>query len=165
MKLAHTLVDYILEVVDICAFTGRNKEAILFELGHPCGLELVEGKILAGFGGEVVLVFGDILVGIHFVENHHHGLVATVKVGKCLVHNLYLLLKVGVGNIHHMQQKVGLAHLVKGRLEGLYKVGGELAYESNGVGEQEGEIFYYHFAHGGVEGCKELVLGKDLALG
>ena len=43
-------------------------------------------------------------------------------------------------------------------------MGGELADESNGVGEQEWKILDYDFAHSGAERGKEFVFGKHIAL-
>ncbi len=41
---------------------------------------------------------------------------------------------------------------------------GKLAYESDSVGEKEREVSKYHLPHCGIEGGKELVLGKDVRL-
>ena len=81
-----------------------------------------------------------------------------------MVNHLDLLLELWVGDVDHMNQQVGVADLVEGRLERLHKVGGELADESHGVGQQEREIVDGDFAHGGVECGEKLVLGKDVAL-
>ena len=66
--------------------------------------------------------------------------------------------------VDYMDEYVGVTHLVEGRLEGVDKMGGKLADESYGVGEQEGEIVDDDLAHGGVESGKKLVLGKYIAL-
>ncbi len=68
-----------------------------------------------------------------------------------------------MGDVDHVYQDVGLAHLVEGGLERLDEAGGELADETDGVGEQEGEVVDYDLAHGGVEGGEKLVFGEHLA--
>ena len=102
MKFAHFLVHYLLEVVNICALACRNKETVVGEFRHPCRFKFVKGKVLLCLRGKVVLLFGYIPVSIHFVEDYHHGLVAAVEVGKCLVYYLYLFLEVGMGNIYNV---------------------------------------------------------------
>ena len=64
-----------------------------------------------------------------------------------------------------MDEQVGLPHLVEGGFEGVDEVGGQFADESHGVGEQEGQIVDDLLRDRRVEGGKEFVLGKDLALG
>ena len=63
-----------------------------------------------------------------------------------------------------MQEEVCLTHFVERALEGFDELGGELADEAHGIGEEEGEVVYDDLAHGRVEGGEELVLGKDLTL-
>ena len=63
-----------------------------------------------------------------------------------------------------MQKKVGLACLIKGTLERVYQVGRQFADESYGIGKEERQVVYHYLANGGVEGGKEFVLGKHLAL-
>ena len=67
--------------------------------------------------------------------------------------------------IHNMQEEVGLAHLIESALEGVHEVVWQLAYESHRVREQEGQIVHNDFTYRGIQGGKELVLGKHLALG
>ena len=64
-----------------------------------------------------------------------------------------------------MEQEVGLAHFVKGRLERVDQIGGELADEPDRVGKEERQIADDDLAHRGIESGKQFVLGKDLALG
>ena len=64
-----------------------------------------------------------------------------------------------------MQKQVGLTHLVQCALEGIHQIGGQLAYESHCVREQEGQVVHNDLAHRGVECGKELVFGKHLTLG
>ena len=63
-----------------------------------------------------------------------------------------------------MYKNVGVAHLIERSLERLHQVGGQLAYESHSVGEQEWQVFYHDLATSGVERSKKLVLGKHFAL-
>ena len=97
---------------------------------------------------------------VDFVEHHNHLLVAVLAayLGECLVHDVDLLLKLRMAYVDYMDEYVGVTHLVEGRLEGVDKMGGKLADESYGVGEQEGEIVDDDLAHGGVESGKKLVL-------
>ena len=67
-------------------------------------------------------------------------------------------------DVYHVQQQVSLARLVERRLERVDQVGGQLAYEADGVGKQERQVVYHHLAHRGVERGEQLVLGEHLAL-
>ena len=67
-------------------------------------------------------------------------------------------------DIDHMNEDIGIAHLVEGAFEGIYEVGGELANKPYGVGEQEREVVDNHLAHSGVESGKKFVFGKHIAL-
>ena len=57
VELLYAAVEKVLEVVDIQAFTGRNKDAIVAKSCHPRVLQLVERHIFARSGREVVGVF------------------------------------------------------------------------------------------------------------
>lgn len=70
-----------------------------------------------------------------------------------------------MGDIHNMDQEVGLAHLVEGRFEGIDQVGRQLADKADSIGEEEGKVLDNHLANSRVERGEEFVLGKDLALG
>ncbi len=65
--------------------------------------------------------------------------------------------------VHHVQQEVGVAHLVERGFERFHEMGREFAYEPYRVGEQEREVVDDDLAHGGVEGGKQLVFGKYIA--
>ena len=127
--------------------------------------EVVQGDVLFGGRSEVVLVLLHPTVGIDLVEDDHGGFLGTAKVGQSFLHHLYLVLKLGMRYIHNMQEEVGLAHLIESALEGVHEVVGQLAYESHRVGQQEGQIVHDDFTYRSVQGGKELVLGKHLALG
>ncbi len=64
-----------------------------------------------------------------------------------------------------MQQEISLASLVERTLERVHQVGRQLAYESYGVGKEEGQIVNHHLSYGSVECGKEFVLGEHLTLG
>ena len=164
MELADFAIKHIAEVVYVLSLTGRDEDTVVAHLGHPRTAQLVERNVFAGHRGEVVCLFLDPVVIVYLVEDKHHGFVGGVEVLEGLVDHLYLLLEVGVGDVYHVDQQVGFAHLVEGRLEGVYQVGGQLADKSYGIGEQEGEIVYHHLAHRGVERGEQLVLGEHLAL-
>ena len=165
MQFAHSFVYYILEVVDVGALTCRYEDAIVRQLGEPRCLEFIETDVLACFGSEVILFLLHICKGIHLIKDNHHRLVAAVEVGQRFVNDGNLILELGVRYIHHVQEEVGLTHLVEGRFERLNKVGGQLAYETNGVGKQERKVLYNNLAHRGVERCKQFVFGKHFTLG
>ena len=71
---------------------------------------------------------------------------------------------VGVGDVNHVKQNVGLAHLVEGRFKRLDELGRKLADEAHRVGQQKRKVSHHHLAHGRVEGGKKLVFGQDFAL-
>ena len=64
-----------------------------------------------------------------------------------------------------MHQHIGLADLVQGALESLHQLGGQLADKAYSVAQEERHVLYHHFAHGGIQRSKELVLRKDVGLG
>ena len=64
-----------------------------------------------------------------------------------------------------MYQDIGLTDLVKGTLEGLYKLCGQFTYKTYGITQQEGYVLYDNLADGGVQGGKELILGKNVRFG
>ena len=64
-----------------------------------------------------------------------------------------------------MEKQVGFANLIERALEGFHEVCRQFADESDGIAEQEGQVVHDDLANRCVEGCEELVLGKDLALG
>ena len=104
MKLAHLLIEHITQFVDVLLFACRDKEAVVVHLCHPSALEVVESEILASGGSEVVGIFLHPCICVNLVEHYHRRFVGTAEVGKCLLHNRNLLLEVGMGYIHYMQE-------------------------------------------------------------
>ena len=70
-----------------------------------------------------------------------------------------------IGYVHNKNKQVRIAGFLKSRVESPYQIMGQVTDKSYGIREQEGQIVYNYFAHRGVQGGKEFVLGKDLALG
>ena len=68
-------------------------------------------------------------------------------------------------DIYHMHQQVSLSHLVKGTLETLNQVRGQLTDKADGICQQERQVVDGHLPHGSIERSEELVLGKHLTLG
>lgn len=87
------------------------------------------------------------------------GLVAGAYLLQRLFHDGDLLLEARMRNVDHMQQQVGLAHLVERRLERLDELMGQLADEADGVRQQKGQILQNDLADRRVERREELVLG------
>ena len=114
MELAHLLIKHLAQLIDILLFACRDKEAVVLHLCHPCALKIVERYILTSGRSEIVRFLLHPCISVNLVEDNHRRFVGTSEVGKCFLHNGYLLLKVGMGYIHHMQQQVGLAHLIEG---------------------------------------------------
>ena len=69
-----------------------------------------------------------------------------------------------MGNVHDMNEDVAVSHLVKRAFEGFHQMGGQLADEADGVGQQERQVGNHHLADSGVKCRKEFILGKYLAL-
>ena len=105
------------------------------------------------------------MIVVYLVENKNCRFISTSKVFQRIVDDLDLLLEVGMRDVNDMQQEVSLAHLVERRLERVDQVGRQLADEPHRVGEQERQITDDNLSDGRVEGCKELVLSKDITLG
>ena len=159
------VVDEFAELVDVRLLAGADEDGVLVEFGHPGAAELVEGDIFARGREEVILGLGRISEGVNLVEDDNLlGAVVRNKLVDGLLDDLVLFLEVRVGDIYHMDQQIGFAHLVQGRFEGLDKMMRELADETNGVGKQERQIVDSDLADGGIERGKELVLGKDVGL-
>ena len=113
VELSDAVVERALELVDGYVLACADKEAVAVHRGHPHASQLVEREVLARGGREVVVVLGSEGVGINLVEEHHLRLVGTAQVGQRLVNDVDLLLEVGVRDVHHVYEQVGLAHLVE----------------------------------------------------
>ena len=165
MNLPRLQIKHLLEGLDIGVLFGRHEHTVVVHTGHPCLLQLGEGDVLTCGGSEVVGLLLNIGEGVDLVEDHDHRLVAALAdLRQRLVDHLNLLLEAGMTDIYYMDQEVGLAHLVESRLEGVYEMGGKLADESHGIGEEEWQILNRNLPHGGVEGGEKFVFGKDVAL-
>jgi len=74
--------------------------------------------------------------------------------------------RVGVGDVHHVQQGVGFGDLLQRGAEGGHQLGGQLLDEADRVGEEGGVAARQaDAAGGGVERGEELVLGQHVGLG
>ena len=159
------VVKQFLEAVDVLLLLGADEDAILAHAGHPSLLQLLEGDVLTQARREVVLVLGHMRELVNLVEDHDHLLAAGIThLLQGAVHHLDLLLELGMRDIDNVDEDVAVAHLVEGALEGFHQMGGQLADEAYGVGQQERQVRNHHLAHSRVKGSKELVLGKHLAL-
>ena len=165
MNLRNYLVKVVAEFFYAYLLLGRYEDARGLLLGDPAVLELVQGAVHGLLGLEGELVVGLVGVGIHLVEDHQHGLSGGTNVPEGLLHHLHLLFELRVGDVHHMHQDIGLPDLVKGALESLHQLGGQLADEAHGVAEQEGNVLNDHFPHGGVQRGEEFVLRKHVRFG
>ena len=139
VELLYAAVEKVLEVVDIQAFTGRNKDAIVAKSCHPRVLQLVERHIFARSGREVVGVFFGPLVSVHFVEHHESGFVGTAQIAERLVNHLNLFFEIGVRHVDYVHQQVGFAHLVECTLERVNQVGRQFTDKAHRIG-QEGRL-------------------------
>ena len=70
-----------------------------------------------------------------------------------------------MGYIYDVHQYIRFTDLVQSALEGFYKLGGEFAYESYCVAEQEGNVFYDNLPDRSVESCEQFVFCKHIRLG
>ncbi len=90
-------VELVFELVDVCAFTGADKYAVVVHLGHPRGFQFVKRYVAAFARSEVVIVFRCACEGVDFVEYEQHGLVGAVAyLAEGAVNDFNLLLEVGV---------------------------------------------------------------------
>ena len=134
-------------------------------LPHPRLLQLLQSDVLLRGRRQVVFFFLHPRIGVDLVEHQHLRLLRTTQFHQCLLHHTDLFLEVGMGDIHHMHQQIGLTHLVEGTLKTLHEVRGQLTDKTHGVSQEEGKIVDGHLTDGGVERGEELVLSKHIALG
>ena len=157
------VVNQFAELVDVGLLAGADEDGVLVELGHPGAAEFVEGDILARGREQIILGLGRISEGVNLVEDDDLlGAVVRNKLVDGLLDDLVLFLEVRVGDVHHVDQQIGFAHLIQGRFERFDKMMRELADETDGVGEQERQIVDSDLADGSVERGEEFVLGKDV---
>ena len=78
------------------------------------------------------------------------------------VHNVGLLLPLGVGHVDDVEQQVCVLQLLQGGLEGLHQLVGQLADKAHGVGDHYVQrVADGQEAGGGVQGIKQAVVGRD----
>ena len=165
MQLAHLFIYGVAQLFDVLPVLGRNEDRLLVQFGHPRLFQFLQRDVFTCGRRQVVGFFVHPSVGVDLVENHQHGLVGGLQFLLRLVHHLNLFFEVGVGDVNHMDEQIGLAHLVERAFERINKVGGQFADETYGVGKQEGQVFHHHLTNRGVERGKKFVFGKDVALG
>ena len=118
MDFRHHFVQVVPQFVDPNLLLGGDEDAGGLLLRNPAVLELVQGAVLRLLGREGEFVVGLVGVGIDLVEHHEDGLVRRADVAERLFHYLHLLFEVGVRDVHHMDEDIGLPDLVQGTLEG-----------------------------------------------
>jgi hypothetical protein len=103
---------------------------------------------------------------VGLVQRGDHRLVVRAQLAQRVQHGLGLLQRVRVGDVHYVQQRVGLGDFLQRGAEGGHQLGGQLLDEADGVGE-EGSMAARQAdaAGGGVERGEELVLGQHVGLG
>ena len=87
-----------------------------------------------------------------------------MDVGEGAVDGVDLREIVGVRDVYNMDEEIGFGDLIESGLEAFDELGREFADESDGVGEEEGEVANNDLADGGVEGGEKFVFGEDIAL-
>ena len=160
-----TIVEQSPQRVYVLFVFGRDKDTVLAEARHPGFLQVLEGEVLALNGREVVFLFGDVGEVVDLVEDDDGRFVLFAYIGDGLLDHFVLLLEVRMGDIHYMDEQIGFAHFVQGRFEGLDEVVWQFAYKSDGVGEEEGQVFDRHFPDRSIECSKEFVFREHIGLG
>ena len=140
MYLAHHAVQIAPELVDIRPLAGRQENAGCVGPGDPAFLQIVEREILARGRRQVVLVLADVGIGVDLVEYQKYGLVAGAYLLQRLFHDGDLLLEARMRNVDHMQQQVGLAHLVQRAFERIHQVGRQFTDKTDRIRQQEGQM-------------------------
>ena len=65
------LVEFLPQSVDIDFLSGRDKDTVVSQFGHPGFLEVLQGDILSFDGREVIIFFGGIGEGVYLVEDNN----------------------------------------------------------------------------------------------
>ena len=133
MQLAHTLIQQLAQLLNICATGGTDEQAVASQTSHPGAHEIRQGDVLAGGRSEVVGIRRNEGLGINLVEEDQRRLVGTAEVAERLLHHLDLFLEVGMRDIYDVNEQIGLAHFVKGALETVDQVSGQLTDETYGI--------------------------------
>ena len=82
------------------------------------------------------------------------------------VHNVGLLLPLGVGHVDDVEQQVCVLQLFQRGLEGLHQLVGQLADKAHGVGDHHVQgIADGQQPGGGVQGVEQAVVGGNLGPG
>ena len=101
---------------------------------------------------------------VQLVPDQQHGPAGGSQLGQDPVHGAHLGLRLGVGEVGHVQQQVRLLDLLQRGPEGRHQVVGQLLDEPDRVGEQRlAAAGQPDPARGGVEGGEQLVLGQHRA--
>ena len=156
-------VDVLSQFIYVDLFQGRYEYAGTVFLCYPHLLKPFEGYILRFFLFKVVFALFFVVVGINFIEYHEYGLVFCSNVHKSPVYGLYLLFKVGVGDVHYMQQYIGFPDFVECAFERFYELCGQFPDKAYGIREQERYIFYNDFPYCCVKRSEEFVLSEYVA--
>ena len=98
---------------------------------------------------------------VAFVVNTHNGR-GNVQLGKNVFRYVYVHVEVFVGYVQHVQHKVGVCRFFEGRLECVNQLVRQIVYEADSVGNQQFHAVNVGAANGGVEGCKQLVVGINV---
>ena len=165
MNLRNDFIKVVAEFFYAYLLLGRYENAGSLFLRNPTVLEFFQRAVCGLFWLKGEFVVGLVGIGINLIENHVAGLVCGADVPESLFHNLHLLLKIRVGDVHHVHKYIGLPYLIKGALEGLYKLSGEFTDKAYCVTEEERYVLYHNLSYGGVQGGKEFVLRKHVRFG
>ena len=143
---------------------GRNKNGIAVCTRHPRLLPFFQAIVFGGSWCCQIIIQYVSLIGIDFIKNHQRWLVDSSDIAKQVIDRFDMLLKIRMGNIHHMQQHISFVDLIESTFKRLHKLGREFANKSDRVTQQKGQVTHHHFSHRGIEGSKEFVFGKDFTL-
>ena len=124
MQLPYLAIEHVSQLIDVLFLPCRYEQTVVIEPRHPCFFQFVEGDVLLRFGRQVVRFLVYPVVIVNLVEDNHARFVGTSQVFQRLVYDVYLFLKVGMGDVYHVQKQVGFAHLVERRLKRVDQIGG-----------------------------------------
>ena len=148
------------ELVHVLAGLGGDEDGFVTEFVFKALAEALLDLVAALFVQvKVVVAFAE---EVDLVEDEKGGLIVRLEVLEEVLDGLDLVFVGRVGNVDDVEEDVRFANLVEGGLEGFHEVVGELTDEPYGIGQEEGDAFVSYFAHGGIEGGEELVLGEDV---
>ena len=88
------------------------------------------------------------------------------ELGDQLINDSCLLLPLGIREVDHVQQHVGIGQLLERGLEGLDEMGGQLADEADCVGEQDlRRLVDLEPPRRGIECVEQAVVCRDVGAG